>query len=214
MLSCPEMTTDPRVDELSDRGRKTRAALVDAASRVFERRGFHATRIADVTEAAGVAVGSFYTYFESKIDILRAVLHGVEEEVWSVLALRTVRGDPPQTRIRVTNELAVDSYRRHARFWAVLEEASLTDPEARALLIERHRQYRQRTQNAIAAWQADGLVSPDLDAEFAAFALGSMTERCAYLWFVLGEPIDRHDAARKLTTIWHTVLGLDTNSSM
>ena len=48
------------------RGRRTRAALLDASRRVFERHGFVNAKISDIATEAGVAQGSFYNYFDSK----------------------------------------------------------------------------------------------------------------------------------------------------
>jgi AcrR family transcriptional regulator len=198
----------PTAAPVSDRGQRTRAALVAAARKVFEERGYHRARIGDFAKECGVSVGTFYTYFDSKRQVLEDVLAAVEEEVYGVLALESDPGDPPATRIRITNELALASYRRNARFWAALEESSLISPEARALLVERRAYYRRRTEHAIRSWQAARLVPATVDPAFAAMALGSMTERCAYLWYVTGEPVDDSAAARMLTDIWLAALGL------
>ena len=53
-------------------------ALVEAARRVFERDGFLEARITDITAEAGVAAGTFYTYFTSKEDAFAAVMEEVE----------------------------------------------------------------------------------------------------------------------------------------
>ena len=45
-----------------------------AARRVFERDGYFGARVADITAEAGVAHGSFYTYFASRQDVFVAVL--------------------------------------------------------------------------------------------------------------------------------------------
>jgi TetR/AcrR family transcriptional regulator, fatty acid metabolism regulator protein len=61
-----------------------RRQLLDAAVRVFARKGFHASRVGDIAEEAGVAHGLLYHYFESKDQVLEAVFH----ENWSVLLAR------------------------------------------------------------------------------------------------------------------------------
>jgi TetR/AcrR family transcriptional regulator, fatty acid metabolism regulator protein len=52
--------------------------------RVFARKGFHASRVGDIAEEAGVAHGLLYHYFDSKDQVLEAVFH----ENWSVLIER------------------------------------------------------------------------------------------------------------------------------
>jgi AcrR family transcriptional regulator len=61
-----------------------RRQILDAAVRVFARKGFHATRVGDIAEEAGVAHGLLYHYFDSKDQVLEAVFH----ENWSVLLER------------------------------------------------------------------------------------------------------------------------------
>jgi AcrR family transcriptional regulator len=56
------------------RRHRTRAALVAAARAVMARKGVEATTIADITEEADVGFGTFYNYFESKDEIVRAVV--------------------------------------------------------------------------------------------------------------------------------------------
>ncbi|MEU7176146.1 helix-turn-helix domain-containing protein [Micromonospora tulbaghiae] len=49
------------------------ADLLDAAEQVLVERGIHAARIDEVTERAGVAIGTFYLYFGSKNDLMLAL---------------------------------------------------------------------------------------------------------------------------------------------
>lgn len=58
-----------------------RRILLDAATRVFARKGFHASRVGDIAEEAGVAHGLLYHYFASKDEVLDAIFH----EEWADL---------------------------------------------------------------------------------------------------------------------------------
>ena len=59
---------------------KVRQRLLDAAYAAMSTKGFETSRIADIIEAAGVGVGSFYNHFSGKEDLARAVfLYRVEE---------------------------------------------------------------------------------------------------------------------------------------
>ena len=68
--------------------------------RVFARKGFHASRVGDIAEEAGVAHGLLYHYFASKDQVLEAVFH----ENWSVLLARIAS-------VEETDEPAADQLR-------------------------------------------------------------------------------------------------------
>jgi AcrR family transcriptional regulator len=55
-----------------------RDEIMAAAKKVFARKGFHATTIADIAKKAGLAYGSVYWYFDSKDELFHALM-GVEE---------------------------------------------------------------------------------------------------------------------------------------
>jgi TetR/AcrR family transcriptional regulator, fatty acid metabolism regulator protein len=80
-----------------------RRHLLDAAVRVFARKGFHASRVGDIAEEAGVAHGLLYHYFDSKDQVLEAVFH----ENWSVLLARIAN-------VEETDEPAADQLRHIA----------------------------------------------------------------------------------------------------
>jgi AcrR family transcriptional regulator len=84
-------------------GEEKRRQLLDAAVRVFARKGFHASRVGDIAEEAGVAHGLLYHYFKSKDEVLEAVFH----ENWSMLLARI-------TNVEETDEPAADQLRHIA----------------------------------------------------------------------------------------------------
>jgi TetR/AcrR family transcriptional regulator, fatty acid metabolism regulator protein len=80
-----------------------RRQLVDAAVRVFARKGFHASRVGDIAEEAGVAHGLLYHYFKSKDQVLEAVF----QENWNLLVARV-------ESVEETDEPAADQLRHIA----------------------------------------------------------------------------------------------------
>jgi AcrR family transcriptional regulator len=63
------------------RGRQTLRAILDAAAEEFGEKGFHEGSISGITRRAGVALGSFYTYFDSKDAVFRALVRDMSEQV-------------------------------------------------------------------------------------------------------------------------------------
>lgn len=59
-----------------------RQAIMAAAKRLFAEHGFHGTSVADLASRTGLPVGSIYTYFEGKEDLIRSVI----EEGWGEFA--------------------------------------------------------------------------------------------------------------------------------
>lgn len=77
-----------------------RAELLDAAVVVFARKGFHASRVGDIADQAGVAHGLLYHYFRSKEDVLETIVR----ETWQRLLADAERieasGGPLEEQLR------------------------------------------------------------------------------------------------------------------
>jgi len=62
------------------RKEQTRRRLIEAADRLFRRQGFEATTVEAIADAADVAKGTFFNYFQNKEGVLVAILHARLEE--------------------------------------------------------------------------------------------------------------------------------------
>jgi len=76
---------------------RTRASLLDAARTLFAARGFENTTIADITDTADLGVGSFYNHFDSKEDMLAALLEqALREQLAALDSRRAGIADPAE----------------------------------------------------------------------------------------------------------------------
>ena len=70
---------------VGERGTRTRLAIVDAARASFEAKGFHATSIEDIAEAAGISRAALYQYFENKQQIFTELIRGAAADLLRVI---------------------------------------------------------------------------------------------------------------------------------
>jgi AcrR family transcriptional regulator len=193
-------------DALTRRGQRTRALLVAAARSVFEHDGFEAARIKDISAAAGVAYGTFYTYFDSKEEIFREVVRAIQVDMAS--APESPDDAQPWQRIEHGNRVYMEAYRRNAAMMATLEQVVTFNEDLRKVRQELRRPFLVRNARAITRWQAAGLADPHLDPWYAANALGAMVDRFMYSWLVIGEPFEDDIALETLTRLWVQALGM------
>ena len=76
------------------RGATTRAALVDAARRLFGENGFTSTSLDEIVAQANVTKGALYHHFQGKDDLFAAVYEEVQREVSDKVVAEFLRPDP------------------------------------------------------------------------------------------------------------------------
>lgn len=203
-------------DPLTDRGRRRRAEVVDAARRTFEGKGFAETRMSDIADAAGVAHGTVYTYFDSKEAVLRAVIADLVADVREALRVGDEDADPV-ARIRVANQRYLSAYAEYARLLQVVQEVASADPKFAEVLDDLRSRYVARAVSGIQRLQAEGLVDDSLDAEVSGGALCAMVEGYAAHDFLAeaGQPVSSDHVERvaaELTRLWAQALGLQATA--
>lgn len=198
------------------RGQQTRAALVEAAAEVFAEKQFLATNVTDITTRAGAAHGTFYRYFDSKEAIFREVALDLQHKMRAHGdADREVEPPPFDSledellwRITRANHRYLAAYQEYANLFAVIEQVATFNDELLAIRKEIRRGFVDHAHASIVRMQREGLAFDDIDARYAASALGSMVDRFAYVWLVLHEPFELDEAARTLGLLWARSLGL------
>jgi AcrR family transcriptional regulator len=171
-----------------------RRQLLDAAVRVFARKGYHASRVGDIAEEAGVAHGLLYHYFKSKDEVLEAVFH----ENWSLLQLRIAS-------VEETDEPAADQLRHIAaivlRTWLHLPEVVTVvirefgrSPEL-ADRIGELAQPIEVIQRAIERGIERGEFRSDIDPQFAATVVYGSIDELLTGWVLGRLPSREEDVA-------------------
>jgi AcrR family transcriptional regulator len=112
------------------RGRRTLRAILDAAAAEFGEKGFHEGSISGITRRAGVALGSFYTYFDSKDAVFRALVRDMSDQVRDRVA-PALRAAPDQLSAERAGLLEfLEFVRDHKEIYRIIDEAEFVDPES------------------------------------------------------------------------------------
>lgn len=77
--------TSLEVKRRTGRRQKRRDEVLDAAAKVFYRRGYAAASVQDIADELGLLKGSLYHYTSSKEDLLYELLQGTHDELWAIM---------------------------------------------------------------------------------------------------------------------------------
>jgi AcrR family transcriptional regulator len=144
-----------------------RRTILDAAARVFARKGFHTSRVGDIAEEAGVAHGLLYHYFSSKDEVLETIFR----EHWSTLL----------ERVHEAEQAGDDPIEQLRGIAAAMFEGWLNEPDVVRVVVREIARTEEISEHVgelvrpigairrvIERGQAQGVLRDDLDASMAA----------------------------------------------
>jgi TetR/AcrR family transcriptional regulator, fatty acid metabolism regulator protein len=178
--------------ERSTAAEEKRRVILDAAVRVFAKKGFHASRVGDIAEEAGVAHGLLYHYFSSKDEVLETIFR----EQWTVLVDRISAieesGEPATDQLRHVAAIVLRNWRHQPDVIRVLVREIARSPEVQQRIGELVKPIAA-VQRIIERGQASGELRGDLHPQFAAVAFYGGIEELLSGW-VLGQLPDDEDS--------------------
>jgi AcrR family transcriptional regulator len=185
-----------------------RRLILDAAVRVFARQGFHACRVSDIADEAGVAYGLVYHYFASKDEVLDTLFL----ERWSVMLelIREVDGEPLPVRgkLEAIASFIVDSYQHDPDLMKVIiVEVTRAANSFGNTHIATIREAYDLIGGMISDAQDAGLFKADIDSRFAAMAFYGAIEQLLTGWIFELLPQGPEDFKRAKWLVVETVCG-------
>jgi TetR/AcrR family transcriptional regulator, fatty acid metabolism regulator protein len=171
-----------------------RRLILDAAIRVFARQGFHATRVSDIADEAGVAYGLVYHYFSSKDEVLNELFI----ERWSLLLVAIEEADRtgagPRAKLAAVAGFIFDSYRHDPELMKVIivEVTRAANSFGQTHLEEIRRAY-EGIAKIVADGQASGAFRGDVEPMFASMAFYGAVEQLLSAWIFETIPASETD---------------------
>ncbi|MCP3984991.1 MAG: TetR/AcrR family transcriptional regulator [bacterium] len=175
---------------LTARGVRSRAALLAAARRLFQSQGYANTKISDITREADRALGSFYTYFANKQEVLEQMAEDFKTEIETRLTELDLTRPEPFEVIRDMCAVHWSSCRAHSAELAAIFQASMQDEHFARRWREIRFDARKKIAAGIRALEQAGLAH-NPEPEATASALGSMMDYFCYVWLIEGGEADR-----------------------
>jgi TetR/AcrR family fatty acid metabolism transcriptional regulator len=192
-----------------------RRQILDAAIRVFARQGFHACRVSDIADEAGVAYGLVYHYFNSKDEVLNELF----TERWSLLLAAIEEVDAqaisPQEKLDAVARFIIDSYRHDPDLMKVIivEVTRAANSFGRTHLPEIRRAY-DLISKIVADAQRAGVFRKDIDPELASMWFYGAIEQLLSGWVFELIPTADGDFDRVRKMVVETICGgLETHGS-
>lgn len=178
----------PRPDVSEER----RNQILDSATRVFARLGFHDARMDDIVAESGLSKGSLYWYFESKDDLIIAILDRLFEREMSDLRDLQLNPGPASERIRQFTELTLADFEKWLGLLPVAYEF-LGLIFRRAIVKQAFRRYLRSFLDLLIPIIQEGIDNGEfrpVDAEQAAITVSAIFEGTILLWVYDPERVD------------------------
>ena len=171
-----------------------RQLILDAAVRVFARKGYHTSRVGDIAEEAGVAHGLLYHYFDSKEELLETIFRNT----WTLM-LETIKGvegldDPARETLRKVAAIVLRAWRDTPDIVRVLVREVTRSPHLQQEIDETEQAFAA-LERVIRKGQETGEFREGVDPRFASFIFYGALEEILTGW-VMGQLPDTEEDVR------------------
>jgi TetR/AcrR family fatty acid metabolism transcriptional regulator len=180
-----------------------RAAILDAATAIFARRGFFGAQVADVARAAGIAAGTVYLYFRSKDEILTSIFDRTMQEAIAEGRASLADVSDPVERLRHIARLHLARMGRDRNLAIVFQvELRQTTKFMEQFSATGLRDYLAVIQQTIEDGQARGLFRTSLNARTASKVFFGALDEMATNWILSHRRYALADQADEIVDIF------------
>jgi AcrR family transcriptional regulator len=183
------------------RGERTMRKILDAARQEFGQRGFADSSIVGITQRAGVALGTFYTYFESKEGLFKALVRDMSAQVRDTVGPVLDEGMDGLDSERRALAAFLSFVRDHRHIYRIIDESEFVDPLA-------YREHYETTATRIAARlrvarDKGEIADRFTDAKLEILAWGMMGANVFLgLRFAVWDDAEGEEVAEVMSQVW------------
>jgi AcrR family transcriptional regulator len=160
----------PERRSLTRHGKDRKAELLHHAEQLFAERGFEDTRMIDIAEAAGVAKGLVYWYFENKDTLFDAIVVDMGQRLRRAQGKAIAGIDDPLERLYVGTAESVRFIAGNYRLYGIISSQLRDDRRRRETRSQTQRLQADDAAALLAEGQERGVVRADDDPAVMAHA--------------------------------------------
>ncbi len=151
---------------------RTRREMAEAAGRLFLERGYHATTVQDIADAADVSARTFFRYFPCKEDVITAIASASMDDAIDLLGGRSAK-EPLGSVLTAMLTVALASVSENPDPVRAFQHMLRDTPALRGRWLEEQRKSRDRLAEALRPWFSDDShpLAPHLVAGAAMLAV-------------------------------------------
>ena len=186
-----------------------RRLILDAAIRVFARRGFHHCRVSDVADEAGVAYGLVYHYFDSKEEILnRLFLERWQLMLDAIVEIDSRREVSARDKLYAVASFIIDSYRHEPELMKVIiVEVTRAANTFGRLHLAKIREAYELIARIVDDARRDGSFKSDISGQFAAMCFYGAIEQLLSAWIFELVPHTEEEFERAKSLVVEAICG-------
>ena len=163
-----------------------RRQILEAAVRAFARKGYHACRVGEIAEEAGVAYGLVYHYFGSKEEVLQTIFRDTWTQMLARISELEAEGDPAGEQVRKVTALILRTWIRDPDLVRVLVREVTRSPEQLQQQIDEIGHAYEALERIIRRGQESGEFRREIDPQLAATIFYGALEEVLTGW-VMGQ---------------------------
>lgn len=203
-------STDPQISQAASTraGADKYQRILDSAVAVFAEKGFHAARIADIAERAGVADGTVYLYFKNKDEILMMAIYTAFDAFVARARAELALIPSPADRLRRLAGMHLEVLGSNRNLAVVFQmelrqSARFLSPFSRQHMVD----YFELVRASIREGQASGLFRRGLDEKIAANCFFGALDEMVTSWVLAEKEYSLANTADSVADV--IILGLE-----
>lgn len=154
--------------------------ITQSGVKVFSQKGYHRTRVQDVTEDLGISTGTFYLYFKNKQDLFMSVVKDVVNTFVGESAIAIKQETEFLEKLRIRGEIFFNNFTKYMEILSILRgEAPSDEGWAKQILQQIYQDMTKPIIQEIQQAIDDELIY-DIDAEMTAYQLFGLIEIMTY----------------------------------